>query len=125
MIITDTSIWIDHFRRPLPLLTRRMREGQLRLHPLVRGELGMGNLPVRATTLEALDLLNRPEVFSDERVAARVEAERWWGRGVGFTDAHLLLSALATPGAKVWTRDRRLGSLAAELGVSYDPTGAP
>jgi hypothetical protein len=30
-----------------------------------------------------------------------------WATGIGYTDAHLLASALLTPGGRLWTRDKR------------------
>ena len=40
------------------------------------------------------------------------------GRGLGYIDVHLLASALLAPPARLWTLDRRLARVAAELGVA-------
>lgn len=40
------------------------------------------------------------------------------GRGIGYVDAHLLASALITPGVKLWTLDQKLHKVAEELGVA-------
>jgi predicted nucleic acid-binding protein len=37
-------------------------------------------------------------------------------RGIGWVDVHLLAAALLA-GARLWTRDRALAAVAAELGV--------
>jgi predicted nucleic acid-binding protein len=41
------------------------------------------------------------------------------GRGIGFIDVHLLASAALAAHARLWTRDRRLAAVAAELNLSY------
>jgi len=40
-------------------------------------------------------------------------------RGVGLGHAHLLASALLHENARLWTRDRRLLTVAARLGIAY------
>jgi len=44
-----------------------------------------------------------------------------WGTGIGYTDAHLLASALLTPGGRLWTRDKRLHDQAERLSVAFPP----
>ena len=39
---------------------------------------------------------------------------------VGYTDAHLLAATKLSPGTRLWTRDRRLGSATARLGIAYE-----
>ncbi|HFD79556.1 MAG TPA: VapC toxin family PIN domain ribonuclease, partial [Gammaproteobacteria bacterium] len=46
-----------------------------------------------------------------------IEQHGLMGRGIGYIDAHLLAAvSLASP-ARLWTRDRRLAAVAADLGV--------
>lgn len=52
---------------------------------------------------------------------AVIEEKELMGRGLGFVDVHLLGAALHQPGTRLWTRDRRLHAVAAELGVAYSP----
>ena len=44
MILVDTSVWIDHFRRPIPALVRELGDGSVVSHPFVIGELALGHL---------------------------------------------------------------------------------
>jgi hypothetical protein len=37
------------------------------------------------------------------------------GRGIGFIDAHLLVTTALQASARLWTRDKRLDSLAVDL----------
>lgn len=45
------------------------------------------------------------------------------GRGLVYVDAHLLASATHTPGCVLWTRDRRLRTVAAEHGLAHRRDG--
>jgi predicted nucleic acid-binding protein len=46
-----------------------------------------------------------------------IETRTLYAKGIGVTDAHLVASCLATPGASLWTSDVRLGNVAATLGI--------
>ena len=48
-----------------------------------------------------------------------IDVENLFASGIGYTDAHLLASALLTAGGKLWTRDRKLHAQAERLGVAY------
>jgi len=41
------------------------------------------------------------------------------GKGIGFTDVHILASVALTDGAKLWTRDNRLRAIAIQLHVNF------
>ena len=118
MILVDTSVWIEHLRRGEPELARRLEAGEVLGHPLVIGELAMGNLKDRERVLGDLSNLPRAVVASDDEVMALVTREALHGLGIGYSDACLLASARLTPDTRLWTRDRRLAEVAARLGVS-------
>jgi hypothetical protein len=42
--------------------------------------------------------------------------------GIGFADAHLLAAVKLTPGVRLWTRDRRLATVADRLGLGKEWT---
>ncbi|WP_197491360.1 hypothetical protein [Methylomonas methanica] len=48
-----------------------------------------------------------------------IEREALYGLGYGLIDLLLLASVLITPGAKLWTLDKRLAKLAERFGVAY------
>lgn len=118
MILVDTSVWIDHLRGGDLNLARRLDGGEVLGHPLVIGELAMGNLRQRRLILSALEGLPKALVARDDEVMAFIEREALHGLGVGYVDAHLLASARLTPDARLWTRDRRLTEVAERLGVA-------
>lgn len=117
MFLIDTSVWIDHLRGADDELARLLRAGSVATHPLVVGELAMGNLRARDTIIELLQALPQAVIASDEEVLAYVSHHRLFGIGIGYADAHLLTSAQLTAGARLWTRDRRLRDAAARLAL--------
>ena len=115
MFLVETSVWIDHLRSGDDELARLLQTGLVATHPLVVGELAMGNLRARDTIIELLQALPQAVVASDDEVLAYVSRHRLFGLGIGYADAHLLASTQLTAGARLWTRDRRLRDAAGRL----------
>ncbi|TGN94322.1 type II toxin-antitoxin system VapC family toxin [Burkholderia sp. USMB20] len=121
-VLIDTSVWVEHFRRPLPALIQLLRVDDVLTHPLVILELTCGTPPEpRARTLGDLALLRQTRLATPAEVADWIERERLYGRGCGAVDCTLLASVLLTPSTRLWTRDRRLAQLAEQFGVHYLP----
>ena len=121
MIIVDTSTWINHIRgTPTPLVDL-LGQGRLAMHPFVKGELLLNGLP-RASKLpgDFDDLLNAPLASVDE-VAAFIVWAKLAGKGVGYVDTHLLVSAKMMPDGLLLTADKNLDVQAKRLGVAYRP----
>lgn len=121
MILVDTSVWIDHFRRSDSRLARLLEEPQVATHPFVIGEIAIGGLKNRSLVLSDLAALPSTNVATDEEVLVFIEKASLAGSGVGYLDAHLLASVKLTPGARIWTRDRKLATAAAALELTADP----
>ena len=120
MILVDTSVWIDHFRATDEVLVALLSEGRVLTHPMVVGELALGNLHNRKEVLGLLDRLPKAPVATDDEVLLFIERRRLMGRGIGYVDAHLLAAAALAESGLLWTTDRRLLGVASELGLSYD-----
>ena len=116
MVLADTSVWIEHFRKREPILAAHLSDGLVLMHPFVSGELACGNLKDRAAILSDLDALPPARLASHAEVLQLIEDRRLWGRGLGWIDAHLLASALLS-NSRFWTLDIRLAKAAAELGL--------
>ncbi len=59
-VLVDTSVWVEHFRRPLPALIQLLRFDDVLTYPLVMLELTCGTPPEpRARTLGDLALLRQ------------------------------------------------------------------
>ena len=56
-------------------------------------------------------------MMTDDEVLAYIERRRLMGLGIGYIDVHLLAAAALTPSARLWTRDKRLARVAADVGV--------
>lgn len=122
MILVDTSVWIDHLRKGVPELEAVLEKQQVLVHPFILGELACGNVVNRREVLDLLAALPAATVASQEEVLILIERRALMGRGIGLVDAHLLASAVLTEGGRLWSRDRRLSSLAAELKVAFSET---
>ena len=118
MILADTSVWVDHFRKKDTELSRQLQSNDISIHPFVITELVLGNLPTRQKTIAYLDLLPMVKVAQMSEVRSMIEAHKLFQRGIGFVDAHLIASTLITPQTVLWTRDKRLQDVAKTLGLS-------
>jgi predicted nucleic acid-binding protein len=116
MVLADTSVWIQHFRRGEPALADHLSEGLVLMHPFVSGELACGNLKSRAAILSDLNTLPAAQLASHAEVLQLNEDRCLWGRGLGWIDMHLLASALLSR-CGLWTLDKKLAAVARELGL--------
>lgn len=121
MILVDSSVWISHFKHANLHLASVVVAGEILCHPLVIGEVSCGTPPSRKAVLSDLKMLDQVTVASMTEVLEFIESKRLFGRGCGFVDLSLLTSTMITQGAMLWTADKRLASIAAEMQVLYAP----
>jgi predicted nucleic acid-binding protein len=120
MILADTSIWIDHFRRSDSRLARFLDHGDVVMHPFVLGELALGYVPKIAEMIKDLRALPKAAVADTDEVLEFVAHRALSGSGIGYVDAHLLASAALAPETLLWTRDKRLHIVAQSLSLAAD-----
>ena len=125
MVLVDTSVWLRFLANRDPFasgLDRLLAAGDVVGHPMVFGELLMGDVGGgRAALLSDYELMVQAAPVGHAEVVTFVRARGLHGRGVGWVDVHLLASALAGR-FLLWTADERLGTIAGELDVDYaDP----
>jgi predicted nucleic acid-binding protein len=118
VILVDTSVWISHLRATDERLAALLEARQVLGHPFVIGELALGNLQPRDVVLNDLQGLPRAIVAEHDHVLDFIGRRALFGRGIGYVDAHLLAAVRLTPDARLWTGDRRLQAVAAELGLA-------
>jgi len=118
MILVDTSVWVDHLRTGNPALVDLLNAGGALTHPFVIGELALGDLRQRTIVLDALSDLPQASVPTDAEVLHFIGSHHLFGRGIGYVDVHLLAAVRLTAGAALWTRDKRLQSVAERLGLA-------
>ena len=115
MILVDTSVWVDHLQKGVPALAEALEEEEVMTHPFVIGELACGNLKNRREVLDLLAALPLAVIASNKETLLFIERRRLMGKGIGYIDAHLLASVTLTHDARLWTRDKRLAVVAADL----------
>jgi predicted nucleic acid-binding protein len=121
MILADTSIWVDHLcSKGDPHLIVLLQQNIVWVHPWIVGEIACGNLARRTSLLRELRKLPQIPVARDHEVLFLIERHRLMGTGIGYVDAHLLTAAIAQ-GARLWTRDKRLLTVATGLRICYSP----
>ena len=118
MLLVDTSVWIEHLRYGTAGLETLLDEGNIACHPLVIGELACGNLKNRSEILTLLKNLPVAAVANDDEVLKFIEYHQLMGKGLGYIDIHLLMSALLT-GIPLWTVDKKLHECATSLLSSH------
>ena len=124
MILVDTSVWVDHLRGGDAQLADLLERGKVVMHPFVVGEIACGSLSHRASILELLGELPAAAVAENEEALGFIERHALHGKGIGYVDVHLLAAVALTPGARLWTRDKRLQAAADELGCAYQDSSS-
>ncbi len=124
MILADTSIWVDHLRKGDPHLAALLNRNQVLMHPFVVGEIACGHLANRMMTLGLLQDLPMASLADTSEVTGFIDAFLLFGKGIGYVDIHLLASVVLSGDTRLWSREKRLISVAQSLGVAYSGAGA-
>ncbi len=119
MVLVDTSVWVLHLREMNIGLERLLNDGDVVCHPFIVGELACGNLKNRTEILSLLQALPMATQAENEDVMKFIENYRLMGKGLGYIDMHLLASAILT-GVPIWTFDKKLSEVSAELGIALN-----
>jgi predicted nucleic acid-binding protein len=118
IVLADTSIWIDHFRRGDLKLAQFLDRGDVVMHPFVIGELALGHVPKIAEMIDDLQTIPKAIVANADEVLKLIADRKLSGSGIGYVDAHLLAAAALAPETLVWTRDKRLHAVAQSLSLA-------
>jgi predicted nucleic acid-binding protein len=121
MILVDTSIWVDHLRKGDLAMQGLLDRANVLCHPLIIGELAMGELNPREAILRMLRQFPVATIADEDEVLRFVSYNKLYAVGIGYIDAHLLASVRLTPGATLWTRDKRLARAAESLNLAFMP----
>lgn len=120
MILVDTSVWIDHFRRSEPGLVTLLESDEVLTHPFVIGELACGNIRNREEVLRLFKRLPPAPVATYAETLEFIEQRKLMGQGSGYVDIHLLAAVALSGSARLWTKDKQLSSIAARLNLDYE-----
>jgi predicted nucleic acid-binding protein len=116
MILVDTSVWIDHFRKGNEQLRQLLMNGEVLIHPFIIGEVACGSIKNRDEILDLLKELPLVDVAEHQEVLKLIENRKLYGRGIGLVDAHLIASALLSK-VRLFTMDRSLERIAVALNI--------
>ncbi len=120
MILADTSVWIDHFRGRLSSLQPRLDQREIMIHPFVIGELLLSGVNRRPGAVAELRQLPQSPTPRPEETEALIISRALDGRGIGYVDCVIITAVRLRPGARLWTLDRKLHAVAAEMSVAFD-----
>ena len=118
MILVDTSVWINHFRKIDAELVANLNTGSVACQPFIIGDLACGNLENRKEILELFRSLPSSPIVEPDELLTFIESNSLMGKGLGYVDVHLLASAVLA-GIALWTNDRKLRRASQDLGISY------
>jgi predicted nucleic acid-binding protein len=119
MVLVDTSVWINHFKRKDIKLSGLLEEGNVVIHTFIIGELSCGKIKNRAEILALLQNLPRISILTLDEYLLFIENNKLMGKGLGFVDIHLLGSSVLT-GNKLFTYDKKLAEIANSLHLKYN-----
>ena len=118
MVLVDTSVWVEHLRSGNIGLKNLLNEGQVVCHLFIVGELACGNLSNRSEILSLLQALPLATHAEHEEVIHFIGNYSLMGKGLGYIDMHLIVSALLTK-VPLWTLDKKLKEVSSKLGLEY------
>ena len=119
MILVDASVWVDHLRRGDKTLVSLLTQGLVCTHPMVIGELACGNLQNRAELISLWQDLPFAIEAGYQEAMFFIESNKLMGKGIGYVDLHLLAATQLTSDTQLWTRDKRLATIAGALGIGF------
>jgi predicted nucleic acid-binding protein len=119
-VLTDSSVWVAHFRKANPTLQSLLAADQILCHPLIVIEIACGTPPApRERTLADLNRLTASTIATTNETLNLIQREQFRDSGCGAIDMVLLASVLLTPGAVLWTVDKNLDALSTRMGVAF------
>jgi len=121
MVLVDTSVWVGHFKRRDERLVALLEAGRVLCHPCVVVEVACGTPPRRREIIGLLRAMQSVPVATADELLALLDRRSLAGRGCGFIDISLLASTLLSHQTLLWTLDKRLETVAVELGRAYRP----
>ncbi|MEE9356024.1 MAG: PIN domain-containing protein [Methylococcaceae bacterium] len=121
MVLVDTSVWVDHLRYKDGALFHLLEQGRVCIHFMIIGELACGHLQNREQLISLWKNLPHVSEANHDEALFCLDTNWLMGRGIGFIDLHLIASTLLTPDTLLWTKDRRLNSVAQFLHVNWIP----
>ena len=113
-LIVDTSVWIEHLKKPQSQLIQLLEMDEVLTHSVVIGELYIGQVKNREEIVSHLLTLPRAREATFHEVVGFVRQRRFYGKGIGWNDAQLLAAALLS-NASIFSFEKNLMRIARSL----------
>lgn len=118
MVLVNTSVWIDHFRKTNDVLVSLLNKGNVVTHEFIIGELACGKFNNDKQIMNLLNNLQKVKKITLEEYLLFIEKYQISGKGIGFVDVHLLASSKLS-GYPLFTHDKKLLNVAKKLKLSF------
>jgi predicted nucleic acid-binding protein len=115
-VLVDTSVWIEHLKRPCEPLIFLLNNGRVLTHYWIVAELALGTFKGRDVFLRNLNLLPKSAELSSAELFLFIEDHSLRGLGVGLVDVQILASAKISDSA-ILTRDKSLRVVSERLKI--------
>lgn len=117
MILVDSSVWIQHFKKTDSFLVSALKEDRVVVHPLIIQEISLGHIKNRELIIELVSYLHTVPIISHEEIQNFILKNKLAGSGVGVIDIHLLFSAIKG-NLNIYTFDKSLIKLSKKFACS-------
>lgn len=117
-ILVDTSVWVNFLKKGDETLSHLLMNFEVVCHPYIIGELACGRIEKRNEFFPMLGRLPQSSLAEHAEVIDFIERNKLIGRGVGYIDIHLLISALLND-ILLWTADKKLSGLAKDFKIDF------
>ncbi|MCB9094601.1 MAG: PIN domain-containing protein [Halobacteriovoraceae bacterium] len=107
MVLVDTSVWVEFFRKGHRTLDNLLSEDRVAVHPIIISELACGHLTDRFEILSLLLSLPHAKPVIFEEVLNTIELNELYGSGLGYCDVTLITSTLIS-GFDLLTLDKKM-----------------
>jgi predicted nucleic acid-binding protein len=118
MILVDTAVWIDHLHSAESRLVELLVNDRVGTHPLIIEEMALGSISRRGVVLDLLENLRQFPTVNHHEILHLTDRRKLWGRGLSAIDVHLMAAVAVVGGAQLWTKDKRLKAVSADVGVA-------
>lgn len=113
MVLVDTNVWIEHFKKSSPELIELLVAGQVVTHDFILGEISLAlfSKNSRQKILDRLHSLEKVTTGNHEDVYQFSLKHKLSGKGIGWIDTHLLYTC-KNHHLQLYTLDKNLRRLA-------------
>lgn len=118
MILVDSSVWIQHFKKTDSFLVNSLKEDRVVVHPLIIQEISLGHIKNRELIIELVSYLHIAPTASHQQIQEFILKNKLAGSGVGVIDIHLLYAAVRGK-LSIYTFDKSLNKLSKKFGCSF------